>query len=64
MGIDVVELITRTLIEHIGIDPVGAQQRDAVLILGTLVLQARQLRRQGDDFLVELLPRIQPVRPV
>jgi len=61
MGIDVVELIARTLVEHIGIDPVRLQQRDTVLDVGTVALQARQLRRQGDDFLVELLPRIEPV---
>src|SRR5260370_1284172 len=53
--------LARALVEHIRVDPVGAQQRDALLALGTLPLQPRQFRCQRDDLLVELLPRIQPI---
>ena len=61
VGIDVVELIARALVEHIRIDPVGPQQRDPLLALGALALQPRQLGGQGDDLLVELLLRVQAV---
>ena len=59
--IGVVELIACALVEHVRVDPVGSQQRDTLLALGALPLQPRQFRRQRDDFLIELLPRIQPI---
>jgi hypothetical protein len=59
--IDVIELIARTLVEQVGVDPVGSQQRDPLLALGPLLLQPRQFGGQRDDLLIELLPRIQPI---
>src|SRR5260370_5517809 len=60
-GIGGIELVARAFIQHVRVDTVGAQQRDALLALGTLPLQPRQFRRQRDDLLVELLPRVQPI---
>ncbi len=60
MRIDVVELIARALVEHVGIDPVGPQQRDPLFALGALLLQPRQLRGQRDDLLVEFLRAFRP----
>src|SRR3977135_866988 len=59
--IGVIELEARTLVEHVRVDPVGPKQRNPLLALGALPFQPRPLRRQRDDFLIEFLPRIQPI---
>jgi len=61
MRVGIIELIARALIEHVGIDPVGPQQRHALLSPGTLPLQSRELAGQRNDLLIEFLPRIQAV---
>src|SRR5436305_11786260 len=60
-GVGVVELIADTLVQHVGVDAVGSQQRDALLALRAFLLQPRQLGSQRDDFLIELLPGVQSV---
>ena len=62
--VGVIELVARALIEQVGVDPVGAQQRDPLFALGALLLQPLQFGGQRDDFLIELLPCIQPILPV
>src|SRR5262249_22324567 len=61
MRIHIVELEARALVEHVGVDPVGAEQRDALLALRALLLQPLQLGRQRDDLLVQFLPCIEAV---
>src|ERR1700755_3060612 len=61
MRIDIVELEPRLLVQHVGVDPVGAQQRNALFALGALLLEPRKLRGQRDDLLVELLLRVEAV---
>src|SRR5215472_12186152 len=59
--VGIVKLKPRTLVQHVGIDPVRTQQRHPLLALGALFLQARKLRGERDDLLVEFLPRVEPV---
>jgi len=61
MRIGIVELEACALVKHVRVDPVRAQQRDAFFALGPLLLQPRQLGGQGDDLLVEFLPRVEAV---
>src|SRR6266567_2837028 len=61
MRVGIVELKPRPLVQHVGIDLLGAQQRHALLIPGALALELRQLARQRDDLLVEFLAGVETV---
>jgi hypothetical protein len=60
MRIEVIEQGARTLIEHIGIEPVGAQESDASLPLPALGLQTRNLGGELRRLLIEILLGLQP----
>jgi hypothetical protein len=60
----IVELVARSLVMHVGVEPVGSQERDGMLAVGALALEPRQLIGERDDLLVELLARVKPYLPV
>ena len=50
----IVELPPRFFIEHVGIEPVGAQQRHMLFFVGALDFEPGELRRQRSGFLIQL----------
>ena len=61
---DVVEHRAGTLIEQIGIEPIGAQQRNTMLPLLALGDHALELARESHLLLGKVLLRLQTVRRV
>jgi hypothetical protein len=61
MRIGVVEEKPRPLVQHVGVDPVGLEQRDAALPTLALGLGALELLGEIGDLMVEILARLEAV---
>src|SRR5712691_2851160 len=59
-GVDVVEQRPGALVEHVGVEAVRFQQRDAPLPAGALGLERGELTAELRDLLVEVLLGAQP----
>ena len=57
----IIELVTRALVQHIGIDPIRTKQRNPLLGRCSLGFETAQFGGQQHDFLIEFLPRSEAV---
>src|SRR6266545_314524 len=60
-GVHIVEQRTGALVEHVGVEAFGLEQRDAPLPNRPLGLEGRKLDRELCDLLVEIVPGLEPV---